>query len=98
VKNQFWFWSKFIPVLVSKQGSVLYPVPVLSVLDILTRRYAIGDVCVHKFSGKVNSCCEPVYNFHRMKTHIHVHQHLEVTAPSNMPCTISIENTMHLLS
>jgi hypothetical protein len=29
VKNQFWFWSKFIPVLVSKQGSVLYPVPVL---------------------------------------------------------------------
>jgi hypothetical protein len=67
-------------------------------LDILTRRYTIGDVHVHKFSGKVNSCCEPVYNFHRMKTHIHVHQHLEVTTPSNMPSTISIENTVHLLS
>jgi hypothetical protein len=33
-----------------------------------------------------------------MKTRIHVHQHLEVTAPSNKPSTISIENTMHLLS
>lgn len=52
-------------------------------LDILTGRYTIGDVHMYEFSWQLNCLSEPVNNFHRMKTHLHINKNCKISATTN---------------
>lgn len=52
-------------------------------LNILTGRYTIGDVHMYKFSWQFNCLSEPVNNFHRMKTHLHINKNCKISATTN---------------